>query len=44
MDNSAEKNPDAGILIYYVDDDYSQGYGQIKESYRALTKDDNIQL
>ena len=24
----------------YDDDDYSQGYGQIKEAFRALTKDD----
>ena len=31
----AEKYPDAGILLKYDDDDddeYSQGYGQIKES------------
>ena len=35
-----EKKPGSGILINYNDDDYSQGYGQIKESFRALTKDD----
>ena len=27
----------------YNDDDYSQGYGQIKEAFRALTKDKIIQ-
>ena len=42
MDNSSVKYPDAGILIYYVDDDYSQRYGEINEPYRALTKDDNL--
>ena len=35
-----EKNPDTGILLNYVDDDYGQGYHQIKEAFRALTKDD----
>ena len=35
-----ERYPDSGILLNYDDDDYSQGYGQIKESFRALTKDD----
>ena len=35
----SEKNPDAGILLNYDDDDYSQGYAQIKEAFRALTKD-----
>ena len=38
-----EKNPDAGILLNYNDDDYSQGYGQIKEAFRAVTKDDILQ-
>ena len=38
-----EKYPDAGILIKYDDDDYSQGYHQIKEAFRALTKDDFLQ-
>ena len=37
-----EKYPDAGILLNYDDDDYSQGY-QIKEAFRALTKDDILQ-
>ena len=34
-----ERYPDSAILINYEDDDYSQGYGQIKEAFRALTKD-----
>ena len=38
-----EKYPDSGILINYDDDDYNQGYGQIKEAFRALTKDDILQ-
>ena len=35
-----EKYPDSGILLKYNDDDYSQGYGQIKEYFKALTEDD----
>ena len=35
-----ERHPDSGILLNYNDDDYSQGYGLIKEAFRALTKDD----
>ena len=35
-----ERYPDSGILLIYDDDDYSQGYGQIKEAFRSLTKDD----
>ena len=38
-----EKHPDSSILLIYDDDDYSQGYGQIKEAFRALTKDDILQ-
>ena len=38
-----EKYPDSGILLNYDDDDYNQGYGQIKEAFRALTKDDILQ-
>ena len=38
-----EKCPDAGILLNYDDDDYSQGYSQIKEAFRALTKNDILQ-
>ena len=33
-------NPDSVMLINFNDDDYSQGYGQIKEASRALIKDD----
>ena len=35
-----ERYPDSAILINHDDDDYSQGYGQIKEAFKALTKDD----
>ena len=35
-----ERYPDSGILLNYDDDDYSQGYGQIKEAFKAITKDD----
>ena len=38
--NLTEKKPDSAILIKYDDDDYSQGYGQIKETFSALTKHD----
>ena len=40
-----EKYPHAGILFNYDDDDdgYSQGYGQIKETIRALTRGDILQ-
>ena len=38
-----EKNPDAGIILNYDDDDYSQGYRQIKEAFKALTNDDILQ-
>ena len=35
-----QKYPDVGISTNYDDDDdYSQGYHQIKEAFRALTKD-----
>ena len=37
-----ERYPDSGILLNYDDDDYSQGYGQIKEAFKALTKDDML--
>ena len=33
-----EKYPDTGILLNFNDDDYSQGYHQIKEAFRALTQ------
>ena len=38
-----ESYPDADILLNNDDDDYSQGYSQIKEAFRALTKDDILQ-
>ena len=38
-----EKYPDAGILLSYDEDDYSQGYHQIKEAFKVLTKDDVLQ-
>ena len=38
-----EKYPDSGILLNYNDDDYSQGYGQNKEAFKALTKDNILQ-
>ena len=38
-----EKYPDSAILLNYNDDDYSQGYGQIKEAFKALTKDNILQ-
>ena len=38
-----ERNPDSGLLLNFDDDDYSQGYAQINEAFKALTKDDIIQ-
>ena len=38
-----EKYPDAGILLNYDDDDYSRRCYQIKEAFKALTKDDILQ-
>ena len=38
-----EKYPDSGNLLNYEDDDYNQGYGQIKEAFRALTRNDILQ-
>ena len=38
-----EKSSDAGILLIYDDEYYFQGYGQFKEVFRALTKDDILQ-
>ena len=38
-----EKYPDSGILLNYNDDIYSQGYGQIKEAFKALTKHNLLQ-
>ena len=33
----------SAILLNYNDDDYSQGYGKIKEAFKALTKDNIFQ-
>ena len=38
-----ERYPDNAILLNYNDDDYSQGYSQIKEAFKALTKDNILQ-
>ena len=38
-----ERYPDSGILLNYDDDDCSQGYGLIKEAFKALTEDDILQ-
>ena len=35
-----EKYPDNSILLIYDDNDYSQAYGQNKEAFKAVTKDD----
>ena len=35
-----EKNPDGAIFLNYIDDDNSQGYAQIKEAFRVVSKDD----
>ena len=35
-----KRYPDTVILLNYNDDDHSQGYGQTKEAFKALTKDD----
>ena len=39
-----EKNQDAGKLLYCDVDDYSQGYGLIREAFRALTKMTSLNL
>ena len=31
--------PDSAILLNYNDDYFSQGYGQVKEAFKALTKE-----
>ena len=38
-----EKYPDSATFLNYDDDVYSQGYGQIKEVFRYLTKDNILQ-
>ena len=39
-----EKNSDAGIILNYGDDDYSQGFSQYKEIFSAWQKHDILQL
>ena len=39
----AENYPDNDLLLNYDIDDYSKGYGQIKEAFGALEKDDILQ-
>ena len=41
---ATESYPDSAILLNYDDDDYSQGYGLIKQAFKALTKDDILKL
>ena len=38
-----ENYPERGILLNYNDDNYSQGYRQIKESFKAPTEDEYLQ-
>ena len=38
-----EKYPDSAIFLICYDYNYSQGYGQIKEAFKALTKDNILQ-
>ena len=38
-----ERYRDAANILNYDDDNYSQAYGLIKETFRALTKDDILQ-
>ena len=38
-----EKNSNNAILLNYDGDDYSQGYSQIKEAFKVLTKDNILQ-
>ena len=35
-----ENYPDSAILLNFIDDEYCQGYSQIKEAFTALTHDD----
>ena len=41
--NGIERYPDNSLLLNYADDDHSEGYEQIKKTFRALTKDDMLQ-
>ena len=39
-----DKYPDSAILLNYNDDEYSQGYGLMKQDFQDLTKDDILEL
>ena len=41
--SGTEKYPESAFLLNYDDDDYSQRYGQIKETFRAPTTTDILQ-
>ena len=43
-EQKCKRYPDIGILLTYNDDDYSQGYDQKKEAFKALTKENILQL
>ena len=43
MHYCVRKKPDCANLLNYDNGDYSQGFGQIKEAFRALTKVDNLE-
>ena len=38
-----ERYPDSGFLLNYDDDNYSQGYGELKEAFKSRTKKDILQ-
>ena len=40
---NTENYPNEAILINHTDDNFNQGYGQFKEAFRALTKDNILQ-
>ena len=41
---TTKKYPDSATLLSYDDDNYSQAYGENKKAFKALTKDDILQL
>ena len=43
MHNWNGEIPDSGTLIIYIIDEHSQRYGEIEETFRAVTKDDILQ-
>ena len=40
---STEKHLDSAIFLNYDDDDYNEGYGLMKQAFKALTKDDILE-